>query len=144
MSADWYCPKCERFVGPASVTFEETHDACGCPVVGESPYAKVAALEAERDNLLAKELDWITEVREWREALTAEANKCVAAQAEVARLRVCGNCHNQYWDGSTFECDFCPCGDDVADEPNDDVYPSAPCCLTPSRWTAREEGGDES
>jgi len=47
MSADWYCPKCERFVGPASVTFEETHDACGCPVVGESPYAKVAALEAD-------------------------------------------------------------------------------------------------
>ena len=57
-----------------------------------------------------------------------------AKDAEIERLKVCGTCRHQYWDGSTFECEFNPCGDDIADEPNDDVAPSAPCCLHPSRW----------
>jgi protein gp37 len=35
-SPEWYCPKCDREVGSASVTFEENHDLCGSPV-GDAP-----------------------------------------------------------------------------------------------------------
>lgn len=33
---DWYCPTCDRFVGGASVKFDETHDLCGQPC-GDPP-----------------------------------------------------------------------------------------------------------
>lgn len=64
-----------------------------------------------------------------------QATHLVEMEGEVARLRVCGTCGHQYFDGSAFECEFNPCGDDVADEPNDNVHPTAHCCFSPPCWT---------
>ena len=65
------------------------------------------------------------------------AQKVAALEAEVVRLRVCGNCGHIYEDDSGASIGFLFCGE-LAVSPWSRV-----CQYVPSRWTAREEGGDE-
>ena len=60
-----------------------------------------------------------------------EPSRMPEAEAEIERLKVCGNC--KYTD-ATVPCaawQDCQC------------VPSDQCHFTPSRWQAREEAGDE-
>lgn len=60
MSNDWFCPKCNDFVSPESVTFHERHQVCDCPVyVPEEPppcphCAEKDATIAAKDALLQR------------------------------------------------------------------------------------------
>ena len=63
---------------------------------------------------------------------------CSDAQEEVERLRVCGNCGHIYEDESGASIGFLFCGE-LAVSPWSRV-----CQYVPSRWTAREEGGDDN
>ena len=62
-------------------------------------------------------------------------DKLEQAEAEVGRLKCCGNCDRWCPPDSTRSCDQ---SDEV------DAGGSDPCHFTPSRWTARAEEGSES
>ena len=106
---------------------------------------RIAALESQLAAL--KEPPTDGDAAYWHTAWKVLEAELQAKTAEVDGLRVCGNCKRQYWDGSTFECELNPCGDDIADEPNDDVSPNARCNFSPSEWlgfTPRpSQGGGE-
>ena len=58
-----------------------------------------------------------------------------ALKAENDRLKVCGNCGHSEFDGSYFDCEWQPRGEDEWDEL---AHPSLTlCCYSPSRWEAR-------
>ena len=49
----WWCPKCDREVGCASVKFDETHDLCGSPVEPMPVHDYTRDLNAIREASLA-------------------------------------------------------------------------------------------
>ena len=65
----------------------------------------------------------------------AVREKVAVLEAEVERLRVCGNCGHRRWEG------LCQWDDELSEEFDD--WGSDHCHFAPSRWTAREDGGDE-
>ncbi|MEN6426078.1 MAG: hypothetical protein ABFE13_11985 [Phycisphaerales bacterium] len=67
-------------------------------------------------------------------ALAASEQARREAEAERDRLQRCGTCEHSEWDGSCFECEYHPCGEDWSDEADDDVSPGGQCCFAPSRW----------
>ena len=113
----------------------EKHDTC------HAEYEKrIAALEAENERLKmvmgicsgpchgpAGE-QYIVKVRE----VVAEL---ATLKGESERLKCCGNCKHSEYDGSYFDCEWRPRGEDEWDEL---AHPSLTlCCYSPSRWDAR-------
>ena len=71
------------------------------------------------------------------------------AEAEFSDLRCCGNCSHYSFNGENEDVySFCREIDDGDPGAHDkglycDVAPHDRCHFTPSRWTSREEAGDE-
>lgn len=97
--------------------------------------AAIAELEAELSGTQAA-LNAIikgnVEACKERNAARAELAKL---KGENERLKCCGNCKHSEYDGSFFDCEWQPRGEDEWD---DLAYPSLNlCCYSPSRWEAR-------
>ena len=138
MGDDWYCPKCERFVGPASVTFEETHDICGTPVLGASPFERIAELE-EENKRLRRHQDWLRDetlvlqlrtINKQASLWKDERKRADEAEAELETLKArrCGGC--KHWHGHNY------CAEGIAEECDVPELPDHDFAC--NRWTPKE------
>ena len=112
--------------------WHETHHYCPC-CSWVSPEAQKRELEAAVLAAIPAKQQEIIE-RQYSE-LTALQERLEQAEAEVERLRCCGNCGHLDYDDY---CHFHQCFPGEG-EPYFAVNVSNSCHFTPSRWAAREE-----
>lgn len=86
-----WCPKCRVYVHNNQVTFQETHDGCGCPVLEKDPEESCAALR-DRLALAEKVVDNARELTrehfgKFYEPGGCRCNMCASIRAYNAALK---------------------------------------------------------
>lgn len=78
-SAFWFCWKCNEEVQPTKVTYEENHEACGCPVEWIVPETANATLNSKLAKLVVELAEAVSKDTEIIKAALLKINERLTA-----------------------------------------------------------------